>query len=312
MGSMNSKHKVLAALGAVAFLSGAVGPYLDTSTPLSSGYLQLATAVAIGTVLATIALIVAWYHIDTNERHYKRSLWLNGGMIGLSIICFPYYLFRSRGIRGGFIALGLVLVALIGLSILSFAGESATNYALARSSASMSEPEPALVGTVESIVDGDTLEVLVDGGSIRVGLHGIDAPESGQPFFSEATLALRSMVEGKTVQVQRIAGTNRDRMLARVYQGSKDVNGELIKQGMAYAERLTLGQIEDGWTYCEFEFAARSEKRGIWALPWDDRIAPWEWRRRNELDEFADYSDETVDDCTAEINPQGSSVSAEN
>lgn len=62
--------------------------------------------------------------------------------------------------------------------------------------------------------------------------------------------------------------------------------------------------MEDGATYCAFEGAARSLKLGLWALPWDDRIAPWEWRKKNQLDEFTDFADETTEDCIAAIGEQ--------
>jgi micrococcal nuclease len=46
---------------------------------------------------------------------------------------------------------------------------------------------PVLVGTVTKIVDGDTIDVQLSSGPIRVPLHGIDTPERGQPGAKEAT-----------------------------------------------------------------------------------------------------------------------------
>jgi endonuclease YncB( thermonuclease family) len=48
-------------------------------------------------------------------------------------------------------------------------------------------PDYVLVGPVQRIVDGDTLDVLLDSGTIRVRMHGIDTAERGQPFFKDAS-----------------------------------------------------------------------------------------------------------------------------
>ena len=53
-------------------------------------------------------------------------------------------------------------------------------------------PDKAKYVKVDRITDGDTI-VLMD--STRVRLHGIDTPERDQPYGSEATAALKYMVE---------------------------------------------------------------------------------------------------------------------
>ena len=303
---MNPKMAVLAALSAISFISGGLTPYIDilvrdSLSPAMNGVL---IALAVGSVVATLALIVAWYHIDTSERGYRRTTWLNAGVIAMPVIAFPYYFLRSRGARGGFIAILLCALCLVGFIALSAVGERATAFALERSAAPATESEPVLVGTVENIVDGDTLDVLLDSGTIRVRMHGIDTPERGQPFYKEAKDALTDLVSGEAVQLQPIGQPSYDRMVARVYLGDLDVNAEQVKQGMAYAERRFLAQVADGEAYCVFEADARAAKRGFWALPWDDRIAPWEWRRRGEADEFTDYTEESSEGCIADIGLQ--------
>ena len=50
-------------------------------------------------------------------------------------------------------------------------------------------PPPAdnvLVGKVVSVADGDTLTVLVGKTQHRIRLHGVDCPDSGQPFRTRA------------------------------------------------------------------------------------------------------------------------------
>ncbi len=51
---------------------------------------------------------------------------------------------------------------------------------------------------------------------------------------------------------------------------------------------------KDNANLCTLEHEARTARRGLWSLPKNQRIAPWEWRRRKNLDAFTDYSTETV------------------
>ena len=72
---------------------------------------------------------------------------------------------------------------------------------------------------VVNIVDGDTIDVEIEGKTYRVRYIGMDTPERGRPFFSEATEANRKLVEGKTVVVEKdVSDTDRyGRLLLYVY-----------------------------------------------------------------------------------------------
>lgn len=52
---------------------------------------------------------------------------------------------------------------------------------------------------VSRIIDGDTIEVNINGDSYRVRYIGIDTPEIGEPFADEATDKNRELVEGQIV-----------------------------------------------------------------------------------------------------------------
>lgn len=95
---------------------------------------------------------------------------------------------------------------------------------------------------VDRVVDGDTAIMTVDLGfdinykhSFR--LYGIDTPEKGQPGFREATEALKSMIEGKTVSIDYFTEDKYGRPLATIYiniDGNLiDVNEYMIKKGLA-------------------------------------------------------------------------------
>jgi endonuclease YncB( thermonuclease family) len=158
-----------------------------------------------------------------------------------------------------------------------------------------------LAGTVERIVDGDTVDVVLDSGKVRVRMQGIDAPERDQPLSEEAVALLRQLIGSDEVELQVAEQTSYDRMVARVFAAGTDANAEMVKRGLAMAERRFLDEFDGGESYCVFEHSARLKKAGIWGLPADQRIAPWEWRRRANRPSFTDYGTETVAGCVAAI-----------
>lgn len=130
--------------------------------------------------------------------------------------------------------------------------------------------------TVVSAVDGDTV-VLDDGRQVR--LVGIQAPKLplGRPNFQawpmgeEAKAALEMMSQGKTA-VLRVAPTSPDRhgrILAHLVEkdSGRWMQGELLRQGLARVYTFPDNRVlADELLALERE--ARSENRGIWALPY--------------------------------------------
>jgi len=87
---------------------------------------------------------------------------------------------------------------------------------------------------VVRVIDGDTIE-LQDGSRVRY--LGIDTPETGEPYYSEATARNKELVEGKVVNLQK-GKRDRDeydRLLRYVYVDGVFVNAELVAQGYAMA-----------------------------------------------------------------------------
>jgi endonuclease YncB( thermonuclease family) len=144
-----------------------------------------------------------------------------------------------------------------------------------------------LVGTVTRIVDGDTIDVQLDSGPIRVRLDSIDAPERRQPWGAEATRALERQTERRDVELAVTDQDRYDRLVATVYVGGENVNASLVRAGHAWAYRAYLNDA--GLVALEDE--ARRAKRGLWSLA--GAVAPWEWRRgqRQPSDEFDDRDD---------------------
>lgn len=166
----------------------------------------------------------------------------------------------------------------------------------AESTSACGDPgQPVLVGRVTRVVDGDTVDVALKSGTIRVRLSGADAPEHDQPWGSEATAALRSRVLDRDVELVVVDQDSYDRMVARVCLGGEDVSATLIMQGDAWAFRRYLHDL----AYCAFEGIARADRRGVWSYPASQWIAPWDWRavQRGRAGGHDDYSNVTVADC---------------
>lgn len=160
------------------------------------------------------------------------------------------------------------------------------------------EPRTVLSGVVVGVVDGDTADVRLDSGMIRIRFHAIDAPESGQPHGQAAKQALSTLIFGKQVDVEPYEQDRYDRLVANVWLGALDVNAEMVKTGHAWTYR----RYADDPAYCAYEKAARDLRRGLWRLPPEQRPAPWEWRQRKSRDgRFTDYSNETVAACVAAL-----------
>jgi endonuclease YncB( thermonuclease family) len=160
-----------------------------------------------------------------------------------------------------------------------------------------------LQGRVLRIIDGDTVRVSLSSGPINIRLHATDAPERRQPWGPEATAALSQHIAGRAVELEVIE--QRDgygRMVARIFVDGRDVNAWLIRQGHAWAYRQ-YARRTDG-DLCDLEARARQARRGLWGLPTNTRIAPWEWRRnqRGKARSFTDWSRETPENCRANLS----------
>jgi len=90
----------------------------------------------------------------------------------------------------------------------------------------------------------------------------------------------------KEVQVEPFDQDRYDRMIGIVYRNDLNVNVELVKRGHAWAYRQYMRKQDSA--LCINEAGARTAKRGLWALPKDERVAPWEWRRKKTLKSFSD------------------------
>ncbi|MEJ7638328.1 MAG: thermonuclease family protein [Singulisphaera sp.] len=90
-------------------------------------------------------------------------------------------------------------------------------------------------GRVVGVSDGDTLTVLKDRKQVKVRLHGIDAPETGQDFGSRAKQAASDMEFGRTVTVRPHEIDRYGRTVADVIlPDGRSLNRAMVGQGMAW------------------------------------------------------------------------------
>jgi len=131
-----------------------------------------------------------------------------------------------------------------------------------------------LHGKVIHIADGDTLTILVAGNKqVKIRLAGIDTPEKAQPFGNKAKQALAALSFQKQASVEVETKDRYGRTVGRVIIAGKDVNAELVRQGMAWVYRK---YTNDQKLYA-LEAEAKQAKRGLWAS--DKPIEPWLWRK---------------------------------
>jgi endonuclease YncB( thermonuclease family) len=194
----------------------------------------------------------------------------------------------------------------------AFAGGALAAVWLASDAPFAAAPRPGdsdlvLPATVVRVIDGDSLAVQLASGPMEVRLHGADTPEWKQPFGRQAKEAMRRRLkDGQAIELLPVEQDRYDRMVAVVYANGASVNEALIADGMAWAYRQYLGQLEDGARYCELEAAARAARRGLWSQPPALWVPPWIYRARQDAPPGAkrpsrDYSRETAEDCIAAI-----------
>ncbi|RMD62216.1 nuclease [Candidatus Parcubacteria bacterium] len=131
------------------------------------------------------------------------------------------------------------------------------------------------VGTVVNVVDGDTIDVIIEGQTYRVRYIGIDTPEKDEIFYKEATQANRELVLGKTVLlIKDVSETDRyGRLLRYVVADNQFVNYELVRRGYAMAATYPPDVA------CSYDFSgaqgqARLDRAGLWGLPTDTPFVP--------------------------------------
>lgn len=139
------------------------------------------------------------------------------------------------------------------------------------------KPEGLATAEVTRVIDGDTLQVELNGALERVRMIGVDTPETvhptlgEEPYGKEASLFTKEQLTGKTVQLE-FDVEERDqygRLLAYVWLDNEMFNRILLQQG--YAQTATY---PPNVKYVDYFKADQKQARemdlGLWSLE-DDR-----------------------------------------
>ena len=108
---------VLAGL-ALGFIDGVVAYWFYPGQAFAPSSVALSFLVLFLTFL--------WYRLDSDSRGFRRTPLLSAAIVGITILALPYYLFRTRGFRNGFLDTLVVLLVGVGYSGLNYIGQLAS------------------------------------------------------------------------------------------------------------------------------------------------------------------------------------------
>ncbi len=129
-------------------------------------------------------------------------------------------------------------------------------------------------GRCVGVGDGDTIDVLRTGRSVRVRVWGVDAPEQGQAFGGAARRFTSDFAFRKVVTVEVKDVDRYGRTVARVKLEGRDLGLELVREGLAWWYEAHAPRAHD---LAAAEREARASRRGLWADP--KPVPPSSWRR---------------------------------
>lgn len=138
-------------------------------------------------------------------------------------------------------------------------------------------------GIVRAVYDGDTVLLATrEQSRLKVRLYGIDAPETskpdapGQPFGAVAKRTLMYKIMGRQVSAEILENDQYQRAVAVIRYGGRDINREMVSEGMAWAYRQYLAGPYAS-EYIGSEEVARARHKGLWRAP--NPQPPWEFRQ---------------------------------
>jgi endonuclease YncB( thermonuclease family) len=129
---------------------------------------------------------------------------------------------------------------------------------------------------VTRVLDGDTVDVIVNGKKERLRFNLIDTPEISHAqgelpmaFGDDAKRWTESMVSGRNIQV--VISRNADmhgRLVSYLYVDGEDVNKSLIQQGLAHVRYANISTNPyNKADYMNAQQNAYKKKKGLWQIP---------------------------------------------
>ena len=142
--------------------------------------------------------------------------------------------------------------------------------------------------TLTRVFDGDTIEVRDESGRrLRIRLSGIDAPERGQSFGSEARVSLLRVLSAGPLLVEVESADRYHRLLAKVTCAGRDASLAQIASGLAWSYPWADSvSATDRRLYSNEESIARAFRRGLWSE--HDPMPPWQYRRQSRRSPYTE------------------------
>jgi len=125
-------------------------------------------------------------------------------------------------------------------------------------------------GKVTSVIDGDTMWIMIDSKKEKIRVYGINAPERKDPCFMTARRFAEEMVEGKNVTLYYKGWDRFGSRLAFVLVGEepdrKSLGLELVKNGLAivYSTRFRPEYPDTFARYQDAQRSAMSRRLCVW------------------------------------------------
>ncbi len=136
--------------------------------------------------------------------------------------------------------------------------------------------------TVTRVIDGDTLEVRIEGTTLSVRLWGIDAPETKQPNGPASTDYLTNLAPPQTrLSLHPVTMDRYQRLVAvtGLAQHPDDwaINVKLVAFGHAY--HVDNFESEGNSCLTEAQRHARQNQAGLWRNAPNGGAKPWDYRQ---------------------------------
>ncbi|WBO84501.1 thermonuclease family protein [Hymenobacter yonginensis] len=137
------------------------------------------------------------------------------------------------------------------------------------------------------VLDGDTYEVLLPAGLVRVRLRAVDAPELGQPFGRAAADSVAGLLRGRLLEVDRgpadrygrtLAGLRVSVLMAGGRRRWLRVDSLLVARGWGWA--YEPDRTTPRWAV--LQQTAQHKYRGLWRCGTATAVRPGVWRAYNK------------------------------
>jgi len=135
----------------------------------------------------------------------------------------------------------------------------------------------SIKGTIDSVIDGDSITILSKGKELEVRLFGIDTPEKTQAFGQNARNFTGAMASGKELRVEPVTKDHEGRMVAMVFVNGVNLNEQIVSQGFGWVYRQYCKEsVCADWL--QLESKAKASHKGLWAD--ENPTPPWDYRQK--------------------------------